>query len=223
MTFFLEDVEARGFRPQVVFDVGAHVGHWSEKLLQVFPDATCYLFEPNADVANQLDRFCRHHPKCEWFQCGLGSTVGELTLTLWPNAGEGTSFLPAKNERLSNAGIQRSVPVKTLDSMMKTKQIPAPDLIKVDTEGYELEVLKGGQLALCSAELVVLEVSLYERLPKMPIFHEVVAFMTGLGFVLYDIPGFHRRHDTAGVLVACDLCFIRETSKLRPIIRGLYA
>jgi len=99
----------------------------------------------------------------------------------------------------------------TLDSLIKI--IDAPGLLKLDTQGYELEVLKGAARILQDFEAVLLEIALIEINEGAPLLHDVVAFMKSNGFVAYDILEIHRRPlDFA--LNQVDIVFVSERSKL---------
>jgi hypothetical protein len=81
--------------------------------------------------------------------------------------------------------------------------------LKIDTQGYELQVLAGASKTLEKAQLVILEVALIEINCGGPVLHEVIAYMYVRGFVVYDIVETHRR-PLDGALSQVDLLFVRE-------------
>ena len=81
-------------------------------------------------------------------------------------------------------------------------------------QGYELEVLKGGEHVLSQPEAVLLEASLVPTNAGTPLVADVVRFMDDRGFRLVDVCGEIRRRD--GVLWQADLLFLRTTSRLMP-------
>jgi FkbM family methyltransferase len=126
-----------------------------------------------------------------------------------PFGGTGSSVLP------ENSDIPRHVvmmPVVTLDELIEAHSVVAPDFIKLDVQGYELEVLKGATKVLEHAEFVLLEVSTWQYNQGSPLLAEVVSWMEAAGFRPYDLFDFLRRSD--GVLLQVDLLFVRKTSKL---------
>jgi FkbM family methyltransferase len=118
---------ASRFRPGEVFvDVGANVGAYS--LRAASQGMTVHSFEPNPENVKVLRRNCEINGlSIDLHECALGSSEG--TASLAPNGAA---------SRISDAGDLR-VQVRTLDSF----HLPRADLLKVDVEGYELEVLQG--------------------------------------------------------------------------------
>ena len=89
-----------------------------------------------------------------------------------------------------------------------------PQLLKVDVQGYELEVLKGGARTLSSVEAIIAEVSFFRFQAGMPVFHELVESLRRQGFVCYDVLSLSPR-PLDGALAQADLLFVREDSQLR--------
>ncbi len=101
--------------------------------------------------------------------------------------------------------------LRRLDSMLE--KVDQPALLKIDAQGYELQILKGASTILPAFEAVLLEVAIIEVNKGAPLLHDVVAFMRANGFVSYDILEIHRRPlDQA--LNQVDLVFVREQSHL---------
>lgn len=71
-----------------------------------------------------------------------------------------------------------------LDDYQLDKQIPKPDLIKLDIQGYELEALRGGQECLMSAKAVIAEVSFVEYYEGQCLFHDLVTYLAEFGLFI---------------------------------------
>ena len=123
----------------------------------------------------------------------------------------GSSVLP---ENTSFDRKELVLPMTTLDEVIADVALEGPTLLKVDVQGYELEVLRGGSQTLDRSEVVLLEVSLLEYNQGAPLMPEVIAFMDAAGFVPYDVCGQLRR-DTDAALFQIDIIFVRPDSPLR--------
>jgi FkbM family methyltransferase len=97
----------------------------------------------------------------------------------------------------------------TLDTVLeKHPEFQQAQALKLDTQGYELEVLKGATRLLQTSDVVLLEVSLVPINKGVPPFSEVVSFMNSRGLKLFDFCSQIRRKD--GVLWQTDLLFVRD-------------
>src|SRR5581483_5625722 len=99
----------------------------------------------------------------------------------------------------------------TLDSL--DLRFEEPSFLKIDAQGYELEILKGASNSIACFEAILLEIAIIEINECAPLLHEVVAFMDKLGFVTCEILEMHRRPlDRA--LSQIDVFFLRRESAL---------
>ena len=111
-------------------------------------------------------------------------------------------------------GVQRRVKGQPLDVICLEKNIKGPFIIKVDTQGSELDVLLGAGKILKGTEIIVLESSLFQFYLNGPQFYDVIFFMKERGFVLYDILGRSYR-PIDGALAQVDLVFVKENGRFR--------
>jgi FkbM family methyltransferase len=107
-----------------------------------------------------------------------------------------------------------TLPMDTLDNALAPAAVQAPLLLKLDVQGFELEILKGAKRTLGISEVVIMEASLLPYNEGAPLFAEVVAFMNGAGFAAFDFCGQLRRQ-TDQVLFQTDIVFVRRESSLR--------
>ena len=203
----------RGVRPSCILDVGAHKTEWAQMAGKAFPGARFFLVEPLPEMRDELERFCSMRPSSKYILSAVGSRPGRITITL-PQALASASCRFPDSEELLAAGLQRSIPVTTLDTLISEGAIAPPGLVKIDVEGFELEALRGGESLFSSAEVFVIETSLFCHEGLRPTFQDLLRFMEERGFVLYDFAGFWRR-PSDGALTLVDGVFTRKTGALR--------
>lgn len=194
-----------GFAPATIIDVGVADG--TLELYAPFPRAKLVLVEPIAEFRRPIEQILtRYHGEVHFV--AAGAAEGEAHFVTWNRAGDlhGARFVS------EGGGATRAIPVRRLDALCA--DCPGPILLKVDVEGFELEVMKGADGLLDRIEVVVLETRLFEVEPGQAQLHEVVDYMRSLGYVVYDILATHAR-PLDGALVLCDLAFVKIDGALR--------
>jgi FkbM family methyltransferase len=210
MEVTLAGLAARGFAPSHVVDVGAAAGTWTETALRYWPDASYLLVEPLEERRSELDSLCSRHRNVEWIAAAAGHTAGRLTLNVTRDL-DGSSFLYGGVET-------REVAVSPLDELLVAWGTVAPQLVKLDVQGYELEVLSGAERVLEQGELIVLEAHLLRGEPPLPMLHEVVAWMVERDWRPYELADVLRR-PLDGAMAQCDIVFAREGTPLLAVDR----
>jgi FkbM family methyltransferase len=205
----LAHYRALGLAPNVVIDVG--VGPGTPDLYEAFPDARLVLVEPLEEWRGHLDQLARHCG-AEVILAAAGSAAGEAEITV--HRVPACSSIVGSRRGEDGVDVRRRVPVVTLDDAVKERSLRGPFVVKVDVEGAELEVLSGALEVLQETELVLAEVSLFELIPGMPQFHDVVFWMHEHGFVVSDVYAGHNRL-LDGALAQLDVGFVREDGRFR--------
>jgi FkbM family methyltransferase len=201
-----------GYIPKTVLDIGAYEGHWSKEFKAIFPDAAILMIEGQQRKDAQLKEIANSLTNATYKIALLGSEEKEIEFNIYETA---SSVLTEDNE--TNAIVEKRT-LQLLDNVVQRTPFERPGFIKIDTQGYELEILKGGLNTLKYAEMVLLEVSLLSIYNNCPLAHDVILFMKAQGFVLYDICSLIKRpYDRA--LYQSDFLFIKETSSLRASTR----
>jgi FkbM family methyltransferase len=135
-------------RDGVFFDIGANVGYMAIELLHEFPDARGVLFEPQPQLIGALNRSIelnRLHQRCQVLECALSDASGMARLNRFAHDGH------ASISRVGGAIGEIEVRTRTLDEVMERCTLPPPDVIKIDVEGHEGQMLKGGLHTLKAA------------------------------------------------------------------------
>jgi len=180
----LNRVKASGLFPDLIIDIGAADGTWTEKSLAVWPVASYRLIEPLAEKTESLNKLNCAYPKIQYHLAVAGETEGEVGLNVSPD-------LDGSGVYGNDAGTLRKVPVTTIDTIAADTK--GRVLIKFDTHGYEVPILKGAAETLKRTDVLIIEVYGFHISPTCLLFHELSAYLDDLGFRLADIVDVIRR------------------------------
>jgi len=150
----------RNKRHPTLFDVGSHLGEYVDAFFTRFGDGRAFVFEPSVDHFRILCTRLKHQPNVQFFQLALGAEQGDAVLYKDEDI---TGLASLTRRRLNHFGInmnkEERVKVSTLDEIRKDAVVKFIDLLKIDVEGHELSVLRGGVRAFddCAIGLVQFE------------------------------------------------------------------
>lgn len=208
-------------REHIVLDVGAHHGWFFHCWLDWCPKATVHAFEPTEESFVQMQNNYGDDPRVNLVQVGIGEVKGEMPLNILADSQVSNSFLAPRQESWESieygtgAISQRTVPVTTLDDYCTEHGIDQVYLLKIDVQGFEIEVLKGAAKTLRRIDYVFVEAGIQRLYEGAPSFAEVCLFMESHGFHLMHMRAWHRGNR---VLVETDMIFRRN--ELMPPIDG---
>lgn len=206
----------RASRADVVLDVGANVGQYGDLVLETGFAGNLISFEAIPEVHARLSAHARARNR-KWVVApcaALGSKAGETVINIAGNS-VSSSLLPMRSEHVEAA--PESAYVRTevvrmerLDELARKLLNPNQRLmIKIDTQGYELEVLAGATGLLPQTMALQLELSLVPLYEGAPAFVDAVHYMESRGFELFSVaPGFKDRR--SGRLLQMDGVFLRR-------------
>lgn len=209
LDFSLRRLRQRGFQPAEIVDCGAYEGHWARVAKRVFPKARVLMVEAQPAKRPFLERVRQQYGPSADFVIGL----------LGPERKEAVPFFEMETGssvlwELGDAPRRQvMLPMRTLDDVLAEKNLRQVNFLKLDLQGYELEVLKGATETMNRAEVILSEVSFLPYNQSAPLFNEVVRFLAEKGFVLYDICALQRLSDQA--LFQADVLFVKTDSALR--------
>jgi FkbM family methyltransferase len=136
----------------VVFDVGANIGQSFREFRRHYPGAAIYCFEPVAATFRQLTEAIGSDGNAHAFQVALAARAGDGRMKL---EGSPDMFSFADNDY---AGPSETVKLDTIDSFCTEHAIDRIGYLKIDTEGADLDVLKGARIALAEQRIDAIEV-----------------------------------------------------------------
>lgn len=206
-------LSARGLKPSTILDIGANRGMFSRCAHYIFPGAMIHAFEPLHDCYTELSHLQNQIPNMVCYQIALGESDGEAVIhrssydyssSLLPMAELHKQAFPyTASERLE------PIPVRTLDGLLGTPPLPRPLLVKIDVQGYELPVIRGGWNVLSKADYVICETSFVPLYSGQALFEDVYGAMHALGFRFRGQLG-ELTHPKSKAALQIDALFVRE-------------
>ena len=188
---------------KTVVDIGASNGAWSELAMSVFPRCNYLLIEAQSVHENALKRFCSDHSNAQYVLAAAGESIGEIYFdTSDPFGGQASSVPHAANNEI--------LPVTTVDNEIRTRRLPGPFLLKFDTHGFELPILKGASETVRNSEVIVMECYNYRISEECLLFDEMCLHLKSQGFRCIDlVEPLHRPHDHT--FWQMDIIFVRDS------------
>jgi FkbM family methyltransferase len=197
----LQNQQKQGLKINTVIDIGASNGMWSEEVMPIYPQASYVLVEANRYHENDLKAFVNRFQNAQYVLAAAGDSLGEIYFDSTDPFG-GASH--EKSEKLV------SVPVVTIDSVVKERNLKGPFILKLDTHGFEVPIFEGANETLKHTDLIIVEVYNFQIAKNSLLFFEMCQFLAGKGFrpmALADI--MYRPKDN--FLWQLDLVFVRDT------------
>lgn len=195
-----------GFTPEHIVDVGANTGNWTRTALKYFPDSYYSLFEPQEKMGKAMHDILQN-PKVKFHCMGAGPVNGQMKFT---ERERDDSFTFSMNEQqaASLGYIQKDAPVVMLDEYLKKTGLPNPNILKIDAEGWDLEVLKGAEKTASNADVILMEAAVMHKIFKNKV-QKVILELESKGFTLFDITDLNRT-SLSNALWLVELAFVKK-------------
>lgn len=141
----------------VIFDVGGHVGNFALAASVIYKNSKTYVFEPILNTYNLLSENTGQYQNIEIYNLAIGDNNASCRMYFADNELDRSSFI--KNNILKQENIKfQEVTMTKLSSFVFEHNIPKIDLLKIDVEGFEVEVLKGSVEILDRIKNIIIEV-----------------------------------------------------------------
>lgn len=166
-------------QPASVIDVGVNLG--TPELYRAFPGARFLLIDPQSGGEARMTRRPANYV---FANVALGAAPGRVTIQ---EQGGRSSAL--QRTALTERGAPKpyEAAVTTLDALIDDHALKGPIGLKIDTEGYEIEVLKGLERHVADIAFVICEASVRRRFVGGYTFADLVIAMKAKGFEFYNI------------------------------------
>jgi len=173
----------------LVFDVGANVGKWSDSVTSNVTDVTLYAFEPLPSVFDELSENFKNKNGFA-YNLALSNFIGTKEFYYYHNHSTNSGFYDRKilreDYKLSPEEVR--VRVDTLDVFCQKNEINKIDFLKIDTEGEELNVLLGAVNLLKARSISIIQ---FEYggcyIDSKSTLREVYELLSGFGYSVYRI------------------------------------
>jgi len=151
---YLLNLKKNGFEPKVIYDIGSCVLHWTNEAKKIWPNATYILFDAFAPAEFLYEEY-------DYF-IGVLSDEDDKVVKFYQN-----EYLPGGNSYYREIGCENGkyFPkdkyiekiTKKLDTIVKENNFPLPDFVKIDVQGSEIDIIKGGINTLKNASNMIIE------------------------------------------------------------------
>ncbi len=197
---------------KTVLDIGANVGQSALEFRAILPLAYIYSFEPLPDCFEKLTSAMRGDEHFKAFPFALGATAERLAMkkSVYAPASSLMEMGKIHKEALpytARVESETNVEVRRLDDVATELSLAPEILIKMDVQGFESNVIEGGQRTMRSARIVLLENSFYELYVGQALFDEIYERMKGLGFSYRG--SISRKYLSTGDILFEDSVFVR--------------
>lgn len=197
-----DDLKKLSVSINTVIDVGANEGQFAASCREAFPNATIYSFEPLPAAFAMLRRNQGSSERA--FNSAVGESVGEAKLY--------TQELTTTSSLVPRSACESvvTVPITTLEEICRAEEIERVDLLKIDTEGFEMPVLRGAKGLLASRRVgaVYVEVGFREGDDHHTPFITVQEHLASHGFMLLGLYNQSPEWNGQPSLLFADACFV---------------
>lgn len=168
---------------EVIYDVGANVGVFSNKILNLYPDVTLVLFEPVKDYYQYLKDKFAENKKVKVYNFALIDSTRFLSISK-----DGANLGYNTLTEISKYGNVEDVNGISLSSLQRIENFPLPDLIKVDVENSEYLFIEGCKemFKLHTPRKIVMEIGVLKTHPLWYKEQEMIEYLFDLGYSRFD-------------------------------------
>jgi len=171
---------------RTVLDVGANVGKFTNLISDILTDVSIYSFEPLAECFDELIKNTKHLENVKYFNFALGEQQSQTTI--YHNEFSPSSSILKMKELHKDLypsttnSVKEIVQIKDMDSLNdKINWIPKT-LMKIDVQGFEINVLKGTISSLNNIDVIIIETLFVELYESQTQFDDIYSFLVKHNF-----------------------------------------
>lgn len=180
MRTILRDLAKHAGRIGTIIDIGASDGRWSEMAMALFNQTRVIGVEPLSEREAELRDLKRRRGAFDYVLCVAGDLDGAVVDLAVSTDLDGSTVG-------GSAGRIRKVPSDSVDAIVKRQKCSGPFILKFDTHGYEVPILRGASNTLKETSYIVMEVYNYRHTEGTLLFYEMCALLDGMGFRCFNM------------------------------------
>jgi FkbM family methyltransferase len=204
---YLTSIQQDGLKIDTVYDIGANIGTWSTALKHgALRNSHFYLFEGDPEHDQQLQ--ATGLP----YYIGILSNPGRDSVEYYRGGTSTGNSYYKENTIFYDDSVPVRMPARTLESIVTECNMPIPNFLKIDTQGSELDILRGAESLLSGVDLIYLECPIGKYNLGAPNIQEYLEYMAGQNFIPSDLLEIHTADR---VLIQIDIMFINIATKDR--------
>lgn len=168
-----------------LIDIGSNKGQFSLIVKDYFTDIDIHSFEPLIEEIN-IQKKILGKKNINYYNCALGSKYSEKNIFITSRRDSSSILKPnsniSKNYKTEEI---RKIKVNVLDEIFYNKKLLNPILLKLDVQGYELEVLKGAKNFLNNVKFIITEISFRKIYEKQAMSYDLINYLKTYNFEIY--------------------------------------
>ena len=172
---------------ETILDIGSNKGQFILLVENLFKNKIIFSFEPIKEILEKQKEFFKYKNNIFFFNIALGEKSKKKIFYI-TNRKDSSSFLKFNKNNIKNSNYnineERAVEIKALDEVIQFDKLVTPILLKIDVQGYELNVLKGCSNLLKKTTYIIVEVSENEIYQGQPMANEIIEYLNKQNFII---------------------------------------
>jgi len=203
-----QHIKDLGLKFNTIIDIGAADGSWALSAKEFWPLCDFLLFEPLIERKKELELLAEEHANFQYVPFAAGAEKSVIQFYVADDL-DGSGIA----DELGNNKNIRSVETTRLDTEILEKNLTGPYLVKLDTHGFEVPILKGCEQILNQVSVFIIECYGFHITRDSLLFWEMCQYMDNMGYRLFNIVDVtNRPKDFA--FWQCDALFIDKRHEI---------
>lgn len=198
-------IKDNDYYPHLILDVGSNHGNWTRIWKNAFPDAKLIMIEPQEWLKPSFHDLLDE--KVKYYPIGAGKENGSFMFTINSDSDDSSTFRLNKQEAELRGFKQIEIPVLTIDEIVSQNDGLIPNIIKIDSEGLDIDVLEGATKTFGTTEMYFIEAAVNCNVLANDI-HSVINYMKAKGYRLFEITDINRPFPSKALWLT-ELAFVK--------------